>query len=67
MSELMHDLNFVRAYIDDVAVLSSGSWTDHLKKLDTVLSHLGNAGLKVNGLKSFFGQTEVEYLGHILI
>ena len=66
MSELMHDLNFVRAYIDDVAILSSGSWTDHLEKLDTVLSRLSQAGLKVNGLKSFFGQTEVEYLGHIL-
>jgi hypothetical protein len=31
-----------------------------------VLTRLENAGLKVNGLKSFFGRKEFEYLGYIL-
>jgi transposase InsO family protein len=66
MSELMCDLEFVRAYIDDVAILSTTTWEDHLSKIDTVLTRLENAGLKVNGLKSFFGRKEFEYLGYIL-
>eukprot|EP00980_Cylindrotheca_fusiformis_P020859 scaffold7852_cov76-Cylindrotheca_fusiformis.AAC.1 len=66
MSDLMRDLIFVRAYIDDVAILSKGTWEDHLLKVDTVLTRLEDAGLKVNGLKSFFGRKEFEYLGYIL-
>ena len=66
MSGLMHDLEFVRAYIDDVAVLTHKDWSDHLTKLDIVLTRIENAGLKVNGLKSFFGRKEFEYLGYIL-
>lgn len=66
MSELMCELEYVRAYIDDVAILSTTTWDDHLEKVDTVLTRLENAGLKVNGLKSFFGRKEFEYLGYIL-
>ena len=63
ISELMDGLDYVRAYIDDVLVLSSGDWTDHLRKLDHVSTRLYNAGLKVNAKKSFFGKPELEYLG----
>ena len=63
ISELMDGLDYVRAYIDDVLVLSSGDWTDHLRKLDHVFTRLSNAGLKVNAKKSFFGKPELEYLG----
>ena len=31
--------------------------------LEKVLQRLAEAGLKVNGKKSFFGRTEIEYLG----
>jgi len=64
MSTLMADLEYVRAYIDDLLVLTSSSWTDHLDKLRTVLQRLQDAGLKVNAKKSFFGRAELEYLGH---
>ena len=66
MGNLMCDLEYVRAYIDDVAILSSTTWEDHLQKVDVVLTRLQNAGLKVNGLKSFFGQSELECLGYML-
>ena len=66
MSELMHDLEYVRAYIDDVAILSTSTWENHLEQIDEVLTRLENAGLKINGLKSFFGRKEFEYLGYIL-
>ena len=63
MSELLQDLHYVRAYIDDVAVLTKGDWYDHINKLDKVLDRLKKAGLKVNAHKSSFGQNEFEYLG----
>ena len=66
MSGLKHDLNFVRTCIDDVAILTSGDWEDHLEKADIALTRLENVGLKVNGLKSFFGKDKLECLGHML-
>ena len=66
MSTLMQDLEYVRAYIDDLLVITSGSWQDHLDKLDEVLDRLQKAGLKVNAKKSFFGKPEVEYLGYMI-
>lgn len=46
MNELMHDLEFVRFYIDDILIVTSGTFEDHLNKLDQVLSRLSHAGLK---------------------
>jgi hypothetical protein len=64
MSNLMGDLEYVRAYIDDLAILTKGSWEDHLEKLDEVLDRINKAGLKVNAAKSFFGRDSLEYLGY---
>jgi len=60
----MEDLEFVRAYIDDLLVITSGSYEDHLAKLEEVFLKLRNAGLKVNMKKSFFARAELEYLGY---
>ena len=64
MSELMEGLNFVRTYIDDLLVLTKGSFEDHLEKLERALARLRLAGLKVNAKKSFFAKSELEYLGY---
>ena len=63
MSTLMQDLEYVRAYIDDILVITSGSLEDHLDKLRVVLKRLQDAGLRVNVKKSFFAKEELEYLG----
>ena len=60
----MQDLEFVRAYIDDLLCITTGSFEDHLEKLDKVLAKLRQAGLKVNAKKSFFAKDELEYLGY---
>jgi Reverse transcriptase (RNA-dependent DNA polymerase) len=62
ISHLMQGLEFVRAYIDDVLLISSRDWNDHIHKLDQVLNRIYKVGLKINALKSFFGKTEIEYL-----
>ena len=64
MSDLMQDLEYVRAYIDDLLIITSGSLDDHLDKLKVVLGKLRKAGLKVNAKKSFFAREELEYLGY---
>ena len=63
-NELLHDLEFVRAYIDDLLIVTNGTFQDHLNKLDRVLSRISRARLKINATKSFFCQHELEYLGY---
>jgi len=66
MMDLMEALEYVRAYIDDLLVITRGTLEDHLVKLRKVLRRLRDAGLKVNAAKSFFCTHEIEYLGYIL-
>jgi len=60
----MQDLEFVRAYINDLLIITNGTYKDHLEKLSSVFTRLQHAGLKVNIKKSFFAQEELEYLGY---
>ena len=65
MSELMAGLDFARAYLDDLLIISTEKGLDkHLEKLDLVLTRLQQSGLKINAVKSFFARTELEYLGY---
>jgi hypothetical protein len=66
MYELFADLEYVRAYIDDLLIMSCSIFDDHLEHLDSVLARLSKAGLKVNAKKSHFAQLEVEYLGFMI-
>ena len=63
MNELFAGFEYVRAYIDDLLVISNGTFDDHLNKLDKVFMKLQKAGFKVNAEKSFFAKDELEYLG----
>jgi len=67
MMDLMEALEYVRAYIDDLLVITRGALEDHLVKLGEVLRRLREAGLKVNAAKSFLCTHKIEYLGYILI
>ena len=56
MCSLFADLEHVRAYIDDLLIISNSTYSDHLDKLDKVLHRVEKAGLKVNANKSFFAK-----------
>jgi putative transposase len=62
----MAAVEYVRAYIDNLLVITKSSHDDHLDKLEQVFIRLHNAGLKINAAKSFFCAQETEYLGYIL-
>jgi Reverse transcriptase (RNA-dependent DNA polymerase) len=64
MSELFNGFEFVQTYINDLLTLTKGTFEDHLEKLEQVLYRLRQAGLKINGNKSFFAKIELEYLGY---
>ena len=66
MSELMEGLDFSRAYIDDLLVVSKGNFQTHLKHLELVFTRLAQAGLKMNATKSTFCCDELEYLGYLI-
>ncbi len=62
----MATLEYIRAYIDNLLVITKGSLDDHLDKLKQVFIRLRDAGLKVNVAKLFFCAQETEYLGYII-
>jgi hypothetical protein len=66
MMDLMEALEYVRAYIDNLLVITRETLEDHLDELREVLRRLREAGLKVNAIKSSFCTHKIEYLGYIL-
>ena len=66
MNHLLRDCqDFARAYIDDIAVFSSGR-AEHLSHLREVFNWLQMAGLTIKLKKCQFGGSQVLYLGHII-
>jgi hypothetical protein len=66
MGNLMATLEYIRAYIDNLLVITKGGLDDHLGKLRQVFIRLRDAGQKINATKSVFCAQETEYLGYIL-
>ena len=66
MSTLMQHLEYVVTYLDDLLVLTTKSYDEHLERLSKVLERLSTAGLRINVEKSCFCHTSVEYLGYVI-
>jgi hypothetical protein len=66
MMDLMASLEFVQAYIDDLLIITRRTLDKHLQKMETVLTRLHDAGLKVKAAKSLFCAHGIEYLGYVL-
>ena len=60
MSDLMRGLEFVRCYLDDVLIISTSTFEEHLTKVETCFQRIEKARLKINPDKSFFGKKEIE-------
>ncbi len=52
--------------MDYLLIITRETVDEHLQKMETVLTRLRDAGLKVNAAKSLFCANEIEYLGYIL-
>ncbi len=64
--QLFDEIESVRAFIDDLLVVTHGDFQDHIDQLDLVMTKLEEAGLKCKIDKCFFAQPEMEYLGYII-
>ncbi len=58
--DLITSLKFVQAYMDNLLIITRGILDEHLQKLETVLTRLRDAGLKVNATKSLFCAHEIK-------
>ena len=65
MDEILGDLPFCTAYIDDILVYSR-STEEHLQHLRVILQRLQQHGLILHPEKCSFGKTDIEFLGHAL-
>ena len=63
MNEVFNVLEYVRAYIDDLIIISNGNFEDHLNKVKIDSKKLKAAGFKINAEKLFFARDNFEYLG----
>jgi transposase InsO family protein len=66
MDSLLCDLPFCRVYIDDVLILSNGTFEDHMAKLEIVLKRIEDIGFRANVRKCYFAKDELDYLGYKL-
>jgi hypothetical protein len=62
MEIVIHNLSNILAYIDDF-LSHTKDHGKHFEVLDELFTRLRKHGLKINQPKSFFGATEVSYLG----
>ena len=63
MDDLLGDLPFCVAYIDDILIFSTTP-EEHLQHLRIILDRLQSAGLVLRHDKCVFGVNEVDFLGH---
>jgi hypothetical protein len=67
MNHVLGDLPFVHIYMDNVLLLTNGSYEDHIAKVQQVLTCLNKHSFRCRVDKCSFAVTAVEYLGYWLI
>ena len=63
MDQVIHGLDFIYCYIDNLMVASSSS-EDHKQHLQQLFTQLSDYGLLINSGKCEFGKFELDFLGH---
>ena len=58
--------DFCSAYVDDVIIYSSGTYEDHMEKVELVLKKLLAAGLHLDPKKCEFAKKIIKYLSFIM-
>ena len=63
MNELFNGLEYVKAYIDDLLIITkNGNFEDHLNKVNILIKKLKAVGYKINAEKSKFARDDLEHL-----
>ena len=48
MNKMFRGFKFIRAYIDDLLIITESDWSYHLEKLEPTLQKLKDNGIKCN-------------------
>jgi hypothetical protein len=64
MSNMMSDLEYTSTYLDDILIVSNGTFEEHLKQVKEVLTRLEKANFRANIHKCYWGEQSIEYLGY---
>ena len=59
-STLMEDLEFVKFYLENFIIITSGSFKEHLAMVDEVMKQLQLDGFKLNIYKCKFAVSKVQ-------
>ena len=65
MNKVLNGLKFAMTYLDNIIIFSKNE-SQHLEHLETVFSHLREAGLKMKRSKCDFFKSEIHYLRHLI-
>ena len=65
MNKVLKGLKFAMTYLGDIIIFSENE-SQHLEHLETVFSHLREAGLKMKWSKCDFFKSKTHYLGHLI-
>ena len=65
LNKVLNGLKFVMTYLDNIIIFSENE-SQHLEHLETVFSHLREAGLEMKWSKCDFFKSEIHYLGHLI-
>ena len=63
---LFQNIPHILVYIDDILVITKGSYEQHLQTVEKVLEKLQEAEMQLNIDKSHFATVVVDYLGYII-
>ena len=63
MNEYFNDIQYIRAYIDDLLIVRNDNFEDHLDNVKIILKKVEGADFKINAEKLFFARYSLEYLG----
>jgi cleavage and polyadenylation specificity factor subunit 1 len=64
MSNMMSDLENTSTYLDDILIISNGTFEEHLEHVREVLNRLEKANFRANINKCYWGEQSIEYLGY---
>ena len=66
LSRLFEGMVYVLVYIDDILIITKGTFEQHLEAVKRVLVKLLKVGMQLKVDKSYFATIEVDYLGFII-
>ena len=66
MSKLLEGIEGALVYIDDLLLVTCGSYEHHLEQLKKILDKMKESQIQINMEKTIVGNDTVEYLGYVL-